>query len=269
MSWRGSGNFRGSGSPKDSRRGGGGGGGSAFSGGSAGGPPLLYLIGGAIGVGVIALIIVISVGMMSGGTQVAAPAAPVATAAPAAPVATAAPAAPVATAAPAAAATAAPAAPAAAATAAPAAPAAAGIPTEPIGPAVTTGSGTALTIGSDGELLAFDKKTLEVAAGQDYTLTFTNNSIAVQHNWVLVEGGADVAQAIDEAAAAAMAKARNGAGAVPPADSPGLLAAMPIVNPGATGTMTFTAPTKPGTYIFLCTFPAHYAGGMTGELIVK
>ncbi|MBX0327152.1 auracyanin, partial [Oscillochloris sp. ZM17-4] len=78
-----------------------------------------------------------------------------------------------------------------------------------------------------------------------------------------------VAQTIDEAAATAMAKARNAAGAVPPADTPGLLAAMPIINPGETGTMTFTAPTKPGTYIFLCTFPAHYAGGMAGELVVN
>jgi mono/diheme cytochrome c family protein len=92
MSWRGSGNFRGSGSSKDSGRSGGTDG-SVFSGGSAGGPPLLYLIGAAVGVGVIALIVVIAVGASRGGQTVAvAPAA--ATATPVAPAATATPAAP-------------------------------------------------------------------------------------------------------------------------------------------------------------------------------
>jgi uncharacterized cupredoxin-like copper-binding protein len=279
MSWRGSGNFRSSGNWKGE----GGSGGSALGGGSAGGPPLIYMIAGVVAIGVIALIVVISVGMMSGGAQTAAAPQPtaapaVATAAPAA-VATAAPAA--ATAAPAAA-TAAPAAataaPAAAATTAPTAaattaPAAAGIPTAPFGSAVTTGSGEALAIGSDGELLAFDKTTLEVAAGKTYTLTFTNNSTAVQHNWVLLDGGSDVVNAAATAATAAQVKARNPLAAVPPADTPGLLVAMPIVNSGKTGEVTFKAPTKPGTYTFICTFPAHYIAatgtGMMGQLIVK
>ncbi len=281
MSWRGSGNFRSSGNWKGE----GGSGGSALGGGSAGGPPLIYMIAGVVAIGVIALIVVISVGMMSGGAQTAAAPQPtaapaVATAAPAA-VATAAPAA--ATAAPAAAATTAPAAaattaPAAAATTAPTAaattaPAAAGIPTAPFGSAVTTGSGEALAIGSDGELLAFDKTTLEVTAGKTYTLTFTNNSTAVQHNWVLLDGGSDVVNAAATAATAAQIKARNPLAAVPPADTPGLLVAMPIVNSGKTGEVTFKAPTKPGTYTFICTFPAHYIAatgtGMMGQLIVK
>ena len=34
-------------------------------------------------------------------------------------------------------------------------------------------------------------------------------------------------------------------------------------------TVDFVAPTKPGKYMFICTFPGHFAGGMTGTLTVK
>jgi uncharacterized cupredoxin-like copper-binding protein len=242
MSWRGSGNFRGSGSSKSAGRSSSAGG-SVFSGGSAGGPPLIYLIGAAVGVGVIALIIALSVGALSGGGQTAA--APVAPAA----------AAPAPTAAPAAQPTAAPA-------------AAAGVPTEPVGPALATGSGTALEIGSDGDKLAFNKATLDATAGTVYSLTLKNNATAVQHNWVLVSGDVTVADAVEAAATAAMSKARNAAAAIPPADTKGLLVAMPIINAGTSSTVTFKAPAA-GTYTFLCTFPGHYAAGMVGQLVVK
>ncbi len=253
MSWRGSGNFRGSGGSDRNE------GGSFFNGGGAGGPPLILYIAAAIAVGVIGFIIMLAVGALGGG-QVAAPVAPVATVDPAA-------AAPVATADPAAAAPAATAAPTAAAAAPAAAPTPlAGVSTTPVGPAIATGTGSPLDLGSDGDLLAFDKTALDATAGTVYTVNFKNNSVAVQHNWVLVESsGVDAAVA---AASAAMAKARNPAGAVPPGDTKGLLAAMPITNAGTTGTLTFKAPAA-GIYTFLCTFPGHYAAGMAGQLTVK
>jgi uncharacterized cupredoxin-like copper-binding protein len=139
------------------------------------------------------------------------------------------------------------------------------IPTEPFGPAVTTGSGLPLAIGSDGDILAFDKPTLEAVAGKLYTLTFTNNSTAVQHSWVLVNGDETLATSAAQAATTAMARARNPMASVPPADTPGLLAALPIINPGQTGLVTFTAP-GPGSYIFICTFPGHYIGGSYGGM---
>ena len=142
----------------------------------------------------------------------------------------------------------------------------AGVSTVPVGPALATGTGTPLDLGSDGDLLAFNKIALYATAGTAYTVNFKNNSIAVQHNWVLVENnGVDTAVA---AASAAMAKARNPAGAVPPGDTKGLLVAMPIVNAGDSGTVTFKAPAA-GTYTFLCTFPGHYAAGMTGQMVVR
>ncbi|MEI6777286.1 MAG: plastocyanin/azurin family copper-binding protein [Chloroflexales bacterium] len=248
MSWRGSGNFRGSGGSDRNE------GGSFFNGGGAGGPPLILYIAAAIAVGVIGLIVVLAVGA-SGGGQVATPAAPVATAVSAA-------AAPAATVDAAVAATAAAAAAAPATTPTPLA----GVSTVPVGPALATGTGTPLDLGSDGDLLAFNKTTLEATAGTVYTVNFKNNSTAVQHNWVLVANdGVDAAVA---AASAAMAKARNPAGAVPPGDTKGLLAAMPITNAGTTGTLTFKAPAA-GTYTFLCTFPGHYLAGMVGQLTVK
>lgn len=268
MSWRGSGNFRGSGGSDRNK------GGSFFNGGGAGGPPLILYIAAAIAVGVIGLIVMLAVGASSGG-QVAVPEAPVATvdpaAAAAAPAATADPAAaaaaaPVATVAPAAAAPVATAAPAAAAPAATTPTPLAGVSAVPVGPALATGTGTPLDLGSDGDLLAFDKTALDATAGTVYTVNLKNNSVAVQHNWVLVESnGVDAAVA---AASAAMAKARNPAGAVPPGDTKGLLVAMPIVNAGDLGTVTFKAPAA-GSYIYLCTFPGHYAAGMAGQLTVK
>jgi uncharacterized cupredoxin-like copper-binding protein len=41
-----------------------------------------------------------------------------------------------------------------------------------------------------------------------------------------------------------------------------------MLAPGGKATITFTAPAA-GTYTFLCTYPAHYAGGMKGTLTVN
>lgn len=117
-------------------------------------------------------------------------------------------------------------------------------------------------IGSAGENLAFDKTTFTVPAGQTITLTFKNNSTAQQHNIVIVNGGEDVAAAVDE----------EGVNAGPPdflpADKANILAATKMLAPGASETITFTAPAA-GTYTFICTYPAHYAGGMKGVMTVQ
>lgn len=238
MSWRGSGNFRGSGSsPRRSSPPG-----SVFSGGSAGGPPLLYLIVGAVAVGVIGLIIMLS-GVRIGGTAAQTAAQPAAAQPTAAPTV----------------------APTAAPAAAPAA--TANIPTEPYGPALASGSGEAVTIGSDGDLLAFDQTRVEVPNGL-VTLTFENNATAVQHNWVLVEGGDDAAAAVNTAAQAQVTRQTGASGALPPADTANFLAGTPMVNAGDSITVTFETPGT-GTYLFICTFPGHYLAGMQGELVVN
>ncbi|MFV9503773.1 MAG: plastocyanin/azurin family copper-binding protein [Oscillochloridaceae bacterium umkhey_bin13] len=150
-------------------------------------------------------------------------------------------------------------------TAAPSGPAT--IPTEPLGPALASGSGQAITIGSAGDALAFDLTSVSVPNGL-VTLTFVNNATAVQHNWVLVQGDDVVASAVNDAAQDQVRATRNAAGAVPPADTPGLLVSTHMLDAGDSTTFTFETP-GPGTYKFICTFPGHYLAGMVGELVVN
>jgi plastocyanin len=119
-----------------------------------------------------------------------------------------------------------------------------------------------LTVSSDGENLAYKPASLSVAAGSSVSLTFVNESAAQQHNWVLVAGGDDVALAVDEAALDA------GPPNYVPAGDANIVAATDMLAPGGKATITFTAPAA-GTYTFLCTYPAHYAGGMRGTLTVN
>lgn len=118
-----------------------------------------------------------------------------------------------------------------------------------------------IDIGSDGENLAFDKKTLTVAPGQPVTLKFKNNSAAQQHNWVLVKGG--------DAAAKAIADGGITAGVAAdflPADKANVVAHTKVANGGETVEITFTAP-EAGTYQYICTVPGHYPL-MVGTLTV-
>ncbi|MBO9324987.1 MAG: multicopper oxidase domain-containing protein [Roseiflexus sp.] len=123
------------------------------------------------------------------------------------------------------------------------------------------GASTTIEIASDGENLAYDKKEFTVPAGQTITLTFKNVSTAQQHNLVIVKGGEDVAAKVND----------EGINAGPPdflpADRTNIIAATKMLGPGGSETLTFTAP-APGTYVFLCTYPAHYAGGMKGVMTV-
>ncbi len=228
---------------------------NVFSGGSAGGPPLLSLIIAALAVGLVGLFLAIAFGGSIGQGTAAVPqptrppavlpTAPPAVLPTAAPAATTAPAQP---------------------TTAPSG-GAAGIPTEPLGPALVSGTGTPIEIGTDAALLIFNKDRVTVPNGP-VTLTFKNLATAVQHNWVLVQGGDEVASAVNDVAQAQVRVTRSAAGAVPPADTPGLLVTSPMLDPGEEVTFTFQPP-GPGTYEFICTFPGHYVAGMKGVLVVE
>jgi uncharacterized cupredoxin-like copper-binding protein len=138
----------------------------------------------------------------------------------------------------------------------------------PTGRPSPTAKGTPLALGSDGEQLLYDTTELEVSSGELVTLTFQNNSTAVQHNWVLVDGGTAIADEINALALEVSADLRDASQALPPPDTAGLLVSSPMLDPGGSITFSFNAPTEPGTYLYLCTFPAHYQAGMFGELIV-
>jgi plastocyanin len=124
-------------------------------------------------------------------------------------------------------------------------------------------SGGGLTVGSDGENLAYAPASLTVKAGEKVSLVFKNNSTALQHNFVLVNGGEDVAIAVDEAAS----EAGEAAGYLP-ADKANIIASSALLAPGASETLEFTA-SAAGTYTYICTYPAHLGGGMKGVLTVN
>jgi plastocyanin len=122
--------------------------------------------------------------------------------------------------------------------------------------------GGVLNVAADGENLAFAPATLTAKAGAPASVAFTNSSSAQQHNFVLVNGGDDIAGTVDEEAIAA------GAPDYVPTGSPNVIASTKIVAPGASETINFTAPAA-GTYSYICTFPGHYAAGMKGTLTVE
>ncbi|NJN19267.1 MAG: auracyanin [Oscillochloris sp.] len=125
-----------------------------------------------------------------------------------------------------------------------------------------SGGGATIEIASVGENLAYDKTELSATSGQEVTVRFQNTSAAQQHNWVLVDGGADVAQQIATNGIAAGADANY-----LPSDAANVIASTPLANANETTEVTFTAP-EPGTYLYICTVPGHYPL-MQGTLTVN
>jgi azurin len=111
----------------------------------------------------------------------------------------------------------------------------------------------ALTVATDGDLLAFKPTELTCPTHARVHLTFyhTGKYIRQEHDWVLtVPGGAD-------AVAQAGFAAGESAGYVPRADSR-VLAATRMCGKGEHVSVDFTAP-APGDYPFICTYPGHAA----------
>ena len=130
-------------------------------------------------------------------------------------------------------------------------------------PGGQVGDGIALEIASVGNQLAFDKPTLTVRAGQPVTLTFRNVSTVFQHNWVVVDGGPEAAEQVNQAAAAAGPDR-----GYLPENTRQILAYTSLLPSGESDTITFTA-RNVGEYTYLCTFPGHYLAGMKGTLVVE
>ena len=87
--------------------------------------------------------------------------------------------------------------------------------------------------------------------------------IAMGHNFVLLAKGTD-AVAFTNASPMASATAY-----IPAQFKAKVLASTPVAGPGETVEVTFKAPTAPGRYVYLCSFPGHFAAGMKGVLTVK
>src|SRR5262245_47915576 len=87
---------------------------------------------------------------------------------------------------------------------------------------------------------------------------------ALGHNFVLLKEGIEPKPFVDKAA-----DATEKTGAIPPAMTEQVIAAIPLVRTGSTGEVSFESPAQRGEYDFVCTFPGHFKLGMKGHLIVK
>jgi len=87
--------------------------------------------------------------------------------------------------------------------------------------------------------------------------------VAMGHNFVLLRKGADPKKFVDVSINARDTEF------IAPSVKDQMLAATRLVGPGETAETTFAAPKQPGDYVYLCSFPGHYALGMKGILTVK
>ena len=103
-------------------------------------------------------------------------------------------------------------------------------------------------------------------AGEQLKVVLTNTGTmpkdVMGHNFVLLKAGSDAA-AFSTAAVAA-----KETGYIPAALKDQVIASIDLLGPRKSGEVVFTVP-GPGEYPFLCSFPAHFAVGMKGTLIVK
>lgn len=80
------------------------------------------------------------------------------------------------------------------------------------------------------------------------------------HNWVLLD------QRVDAQGFVNAANRENDY--IPPGKEENIIANTGLAGDGETAEVIFTAPEETGRYEFLCSFMAHFAAGMRGELIV-
>ncbi len=86
---------------------------------------------------------------------------------------------------------------------------------------------------------------------------------AMGHNFVLLKKGTDAKKLVEACSSAADSNY------VAASVTPQLLAYTKLIGPGETAETLFTVPAVRGDYVFVCTFPGHFALGMKGVLTVK
>lgn len=104
------------------------------------------------------------------------------------------------------------------------------------------------TLSVDMNEFTFKPNAFSVPAGRLVTLNLKNSG-TLEHNWVLLKAGVQVAAPFD------------------PTQEAGVFWKQSLM-PGESGTYQFTAPTEPGAYQVICTTAGHLEQGMTGTLTV-
>jgi uncharacterized cupredoxin-like copper-binding protein len=95
---------------------------------------------------------------------------------------------------------------------------------------------------------AFTPSEVSVAAGQELSLTLTNNG-SVTHEWAIMEQGYQVTTPFD-------------------ADDQPHVFWSAQVEPGESSTFSFSAPAAAGSYPIVCGIAGHIEAGMVGTLTV-
>lgn len=117
------------------------------------------------------------------------------------------------------------------------------------------------------DAMQYDVKTIQATPGEALKVTLTAVSAMAKaemaHNFVLLAKGTNA-----DAFAMEAAMARDN-GYIPKAKAASILAQTKFAGGGETVEVVFNAPKEPGEYMYICTFPGHYVGGMKGKLIVK
>jgi len=117
------------------------------------------------------------------------------------------------------------------------------------------------------DAMQYDVKTINAKPGEKIKVQLTAVSAMAKeqmaHNFVLLAKDAPVDQFVMESM---MARDK---GYIPDSGTKWILAHTALAGGGETVEVTFTAPKEPGEYMYICTFPGHYAAGMKGTLVVK
>lgn len=115
--------------------------------------------------------------------------------------------------------------------------------------------------------MKFDVATIEAKPSQKVSVTLKNvgtmPKMSMGHNWVLLQQGVDPAKFV-EASQMHMANEY-----IAPEMKDKVLAHTKLLGPGESDTVTFVAPSTPGDYVYICSFPGHFAIGMKGVLKVQ
>ncbi len=117
--------------------------------------------------------------------------------------------------------------------------------------------------------MKYDVTAIEAKPGQQIVVTLKNvgttPKFSMGHNFVILDRTINEQNVTKFLDAASMEAAHDYV-------TPGakeVIAHTKLLGPGETDTVTFNAPFVPGDYLYLCSFPGHYAQGTKGILTVK
>lgn len=115
---------------------------------------------------------------------------------------------------------------------------------------------------------SFDPSVLRVSAGQEITITFTNEA-SVEHTFNILRAGEELDHLLGDASQGETDEHDDGDDHSEEELHEQVMLEMHEIKPGDSATNTFTAPSEPGDYVIFCSLPGHADAGMVGTLTVE